>query len=257
ACGRTLLRPPLAPNPGQAPAAQCFSVHHKPVRNILRKPCKTLRIWERTVHLGRLFQRSVQTHHERPALATGASAGIDYAGLDRRIRALAHWMRHELGLDPGERITLAMKNRAEYAELLLASWHAGLCAVPVNSNLHPQEVGYILSDSGSRLCFTDAGLYEGLLPVAEAIEPLRLMRVDAPAYAQAVEGPPADEGMNHEQNGDAPAWLFYTSGTTGRPKGVVLSHANLVNMALNFYADVQAVDHTDVLLHVEIGRAHV
>lgn len=201
------------------------------------------------MHLGRLFQRSVKMYFDRPALATGRMAATDYAGLDGQIRALAWWMRHELKLEPGDRITLAMKNRAEYTQALLAAWHAGLCAVPVNSKLHPNEIDHILRDSASRLCLTDSSLCEGLRPVADSMPDLHLVDVGAACFAHALEGPRAAEAVDAGLHGDAPAWLFYTSGTTGRPKGVVLGHANLVNMALNFYADVQPVCDTDVLLH--------
>lgn len=202
------------------------------------------------MHLGRLFRRSVQTYSDRPALATGCEAGIDYAGLYRQVRALAHWMRADLGLRPGDRVTLAMKNRVEYAQSMLAAWHAGLCAVPVNSKLHPNEIDYVLRDSASRLCLTDASLYDGLRSVAGAHEGAQLVDVGASRYAQALAGPLAGEDIGPGHGGDTPAWLFYTSGTTGRPKGVVLTHANLVNMAFNFYADVQPVDDGDVLLHI-------
>lgn len=202
------------------------------------------------MHLGRLFQRSVKMYSNRPALALACEPAMNYAGLDIQIRALALWMRHTLKLQPGERVTLAMKNRLEYAQAMLAAWHAGLCAVPINSRLHPNEIDYVLRDSASKLCLTDAELYSGLRPVAESIESLQLIDVGDAGFTQALHGPCTDEDFLLSQDGDSPAWLFYTSGTTGRPKGVVLTHANLVNMALNFYADVESVRSTDVLLHV-------
>ena len=201
------------------------------------------------MHLARLFQRSVHIYSDRPALAIGFSDGTNYIGLDAQIRALAFWMRSELRLKEGDRVALAMKNCPQYAQALLASWHAGLCAVPINSKLHPSEIEYILRDSGSGLCLTDAALYEQLAPVVKAIDACHMVDVGACGFHQAMQGPLADESYILRQGGNTPAWLFYTSGTTGRPKGVVLSHANLVNMALNFYADVQALDETDVLLH--------
>ncbi|MBC7204824.1 MAG: AMP-binding protein, partial [Pusillimonas sp.] len=189
-------------------------------------------------------------YSNRPALALACEPAMNYAGLDIQIRALALWMRHTLKLQPGERVTLAMKNRLEYAQAMLAAWHAGLCAVPINSRLHPNEIDYVLRDSASKLCLTDAELYSGLRPVAESIESLQLIDVGDAGFTQALHGPCTDEDFLLSQDGDSPAWLFYTSGTTGRPKGVVLTHANLVNMALNFYADVESVRSTDVLLHV-------
>lgn len=201
------------------------------------------------VHLGRLFQRSVQAYADRPALVSGTSDSLNYAALDKQVRALAHWMRNDLGLNPADRVTLAMKNHLSYAQALLATWQAGLCAVPINNKLHPKEIEYILQDSQSQLCLTDAGLYEALVPISRTIKALRLVDVGASEYQQALNGPRFSATTACSKDGGTPAWLFYTSGTTGRPKGVMLTHANLINMALNFYADVQPVDDSDVLLH--------
>lgn len=110
------------------------------------------------MHLSHLFQRSVHMHGERPALAITGSQSVSYASLNKQIRALAYWMRHGLGLEAGDRITLAMANSIEYAQTMLAAWHAGLCTVPINSKLHPNEIDYILRDSGSRACLTNASL---------------------------------------------------------------------------------------------------
>lgn len=202
------------------------------------------------MHLGRLFQRSVHMYGSRPALAVGDSESTNYTRLDRQIRALAYWMRHDLGLEPGDRLTLAMKNCAEYAQAMLAAWHAGLCVVPVNSKLHPNEIDFILRDSGSRACLASPDMHQNLRAVANALEGLQLVDVGASVYTGALQGPSMPSDEPSRQDGAAPAWLFYTSGTTGRPKGVVLTHVNLVNMALNFYADVQPVCETDALLHI-------
>ncbi|HCF1525218.1 AMP-binding protein [Pseudomonas aeruginosa] len=201
------------------------------------------------MHLNRLFQRSVRMHGQRPALVRGRGEPITYAQLDLRVRALARWLRHDLGLARGDRVVLAMKNYTEYAEALLALWTAGLCAVPVNNKLHPQEVAYILENSDSRLCLSSGDLLEQLRPVAAKLPGLAMVDVRGDAWQQALTGEPlpcAEEtGSDYEL-----AWLFYTSGTTGRPKGVMLTHANLVAMSLNFFADVLAIDEHDVLVHV-------
>lgn len=201
------------------------------------------------MHLGRLFQRSVQAYAGRPALARGTAESLDYAAIDQQVRALAGWMRHELKLKPGDRVTLAMKNSTSYAHALLATWYAELCAVPINNKLHPQEILYILQDSESKLCLTDRSLYDDLVPLTSAIDDLELINVEAGHFERALLTPSPDSFCTTDTGGNAPAWLFYTSGTTGRPKGVVLSHSNLINMALNFYADVQHMDDTDILLH--------
>jgi acyl-CoA synthetase (AMP-forming)/AMP-acid ligase II len=199
------------------------------------------------MNLSHLFQRSVQQYPQRPALACGTQAALTYAELDRRVRSLAYWLRHTLGLQAGDRVTLAMKNCPEYMELILASWHAGLCVVPVNSKLHPNEIDYMLRDSGSRACMTQGAMFESLREAMSTPDQVQLIDVRSDAYLQALASP-AQEITGDDDR--ALAWLFYTSGTTGRPKGVMLTHANMVSMAMHFYADVQTVASDDVLVHV-------
>jgi long-chain acyl-CoA synthetase len=199
------------------------------------------------MNLSQLFQRSVQQYGERPALARGNGTALTYTELDRRVRSLAYWLRHTLGLDPGDRITLAMKNCPEYLELLLASWHAGLCVVPVNSKLHPNEIAYMLQDSGSRACITQGASYQALEAQAAGGADLTLIDVGSERYRAGYDCAPLDPAKIEEH---ALAWLFYTSGTTGRPKGVMLTHQNLVSMAMHFHVDVQPLANDDVLIHV-------
>jgi len=199
------------------------------------------------MNLSHLFQRSVQLYPQRPALARGTDSALTYSALNQRVRPLAYWLRHELGLQAGDRIMLAMKNCPEYMELMLASWHAGLCVVPVNSKLHPNEIDYMLRDSGARACFSQGELLQSLQPVAAQIDGLQLVDVGSEVYRSAVDNPPLKPASDDDRD---LAWLFYTSGTTGRPKGVMLSHANLVSAAMHFYSDVQPVASDDVLVHV-------
>ena len=72
------------------------------------------------MHLNQLFQRTVRLHGDRPALARGRGPSLTYRQLERRVAALAGWLRHDLGLQPGDRVTLAMKNCIQYAESMLA-----------------------------------------------------------------------------------------------------------------------------------------
>lgn len=202
------------------------------------------------MHLSRLFQRTVQMFGDRPALALGTRPALTYRELDVRVRRLARALREDYGLARGDRVTLAMKNCTEYAEAKLALWHAGLCAVPVNNKLHPQEIAYILENSGSKLCLSTGSLKTALEPIAAGIADLTLVDVRDPAWTAALDGEalPSDPGVR--AGDDELAWLFYTSGTTGRPKGVMLTHRNLMAMSLCFQVDILAVDARDSIVHV-------
>lgn len=199
------------------------------------------------MHLARLFHRSVAMHGDRPALARGGDPPLTYRALDRRVRALGQWMRHDLGLVPGDRIALAMPNAIEYAESMLAAWHAELCAVPINHRLHAREVAWILGYAGARACVATG---PPLASLREACDACAWLDPSADAWREAREGPMLSSNPDAPLDDHALAWLFYTSGTTGRPKGVMLTHANLVAMALNFQADLLAIDERDALVHV-------
>ena len=96
------------------------------------------------MNLAGLLQRSANTFGERPALHVGTDLWCDYRTLHERVARMAGWLRQDLSLDRGDRVALILRNCPEYVELLLACWHAGLTAVPINAKLHPREIHYIL-----------------------------------------------------------------------------------------------------------------
>jgi long-chain acyl-CoA synthetase len=169
----------------------------------------------------------------------------DYREFARRVTALAGGLRAR-GLAPGDRVLLSMENCAEFFETLFACWTAGLCAVPVNARLHPREVEYIARDSGGRLVVATPVLAAALAPLAETIETLTAVVATRSADYAALFGDPMMPAIGAP---DEPAWLFYTSGTTGRPKGAVLTHRNLLFMSQCYYADIDQLDERDTDLH--------
>ncbi|MGZ8274665.1 MAG: acyl-CoA synthetase [Burkholderiaceae bacterium] len=171
---------------------------------------------------------------------------LTYEQLAARALRLAHGLAG-LGVRPGSHVALVAKNCTAYLELLYACWTVGAAAIPVNARLHPREVAFILDDADASVCFITDEADTGGIEAARAGGTTCFIDVDGPEYAallkeQAlaipVSGSPSDA-----------AWLFYTSGTTGRPKGVVLTHGNLMAMSLNYLADVDRAAVGEHLLH--------
>jgi long-chain acyl-CoA synthetase len=186
------------------------------------------------MNLAHLLLRSARLLPDARAIALGRHAVVSYGQLAHRVSGLAAGLATKLGLEKGERIGIAAKNCPEYYELMFACWHAGLVVVPMNAKLHPRELAYILGNSGAKACFVSSEL-EGALPSALPLAEIRHLRAGA--------RPPADVAP------DDPAWLFYTSGTTGVPKGAILSHRNLLFMTHAYFADIDKLGAGDSILH--------
>ena len=198
------------------------------------------------MNIAAFLEPIARSHGGRTALSLGTRPLQDYATLHRRVSAMAGSLLRVHGLKRGDRIALAMTNVPQYLEILLAAWHAGLCTVPINAKLHPQEFAYILTNSGARLCFATTELASDLRHLPAEIATLEtIVCVDAPAYAALADGEAVPLAHTHE---DDPAWLFYTSGTTGKPKGATLSHRNLMAMSLRYYADIDQLGPDDTHL---------
>ena len=151
------------------------------------------------------------------------------------------------GLVPGDRVLLSLENCGEFFELLFGCWAAGLCAVPANARLHPREVEYIADNSGARLLVATPALAEALAPLASSVASLERVIATRTAGYDALLA--AGEPLRPEPGAPTDrAWLFYTSGTTGRPKGAVLTHRNLLFMSQCYYADIDQLDERDTHL---------
>ena len=196
------------------------------------------------MNLATFLNASARSHGERPAIVVGSRAYLDYAALARASAGLGGALRERFGLRPGDSVLLAMANNRDYLTVLFACWQAGLTAVPVNAGLHAREIAHIAADSGAKLAFATPVQAEGIaaerpdlpLILPQSAEFARLVAADP---IVPVTGAPTDV-----------AWIFYTSGTTGRPKGAMLSHRNLCAMTLAYLADVDRLTTRDSLLHL-------
>lgn len=195
--------------------------------------------------LAHLLRNAARSFPERPAVSIGDRRLYDYAAYGGLAARLAGGLRQSMRLDPGDRVVLAMTNNPEYLALLFAIWHAGLVAVPANARLHARELAYIATDCGARLCFATPDLAG---PLAEHLpRETRLVVLGEAAWRDLAAAEPAAIA---ERRPEDLAWIFYTSGTTGRPKGALLSHRNLMTMAIAYLADVDRLTPDDCLLHL-------
>jgi long-chain acyl-CoA synthetase len=191
------------------------------------------------VNVALWLARAAQRFAARCAIGHGRDAWCSYRELAQRASALAAWLRSN-GVAPGDRVALFLPNRPQYLVMLWGVWWSGAAAVPINAKLHPREVAWILEHSGARLAFCDAASQEALAALAPGV----------PLYSElpAVDPPDAIDAPAERADTD-PAWLFYTSGTTGRPKGVVLGARQLREASLGYLSEVQGVAPGDVMLH--------
>ena len=195
--------------------------------------------------IARLFFDAARSFPDRPAVSIGERQLYDYEAYGRLAARLAGGFADGLGLRPGERVALAMSNNADYLAILFALWRAGLVAVPVNAKLHAREIAYIVADSGAQTCLATQDLAG---PLAAALPPgLRLVVLGDASWRRLAA---ADPGALVERLPADPAWIFYTSGTTGHPKGAILTHRNLLAMAILYLADVDYLTPEDCFIHL-------
>jgi long-chain acyl-CoA synthetase len=197
------------------------------------------------MNLALWLERAGLSHGDRPASGFGSRVLRRYREVAERAATLAASLRERCALRPGERVAIAAKNCPDYLELMFGIWHAGLAAVPANAKLHGRELGYILQHSGARVCFASDGLDAEIAPHAPpTLE--RLIAIGSPEYKTLFA---ADPVAVWPSRGDDLAWLFYTSGTTGRPKGAMLTHRVLAAASYAYAGEVDAIAPGDPLLH--------
>jgi acyl-CoA synthetase (AMP-forming)/AMP-acid ligase II len=150
-----------------------------------------------------------------------------YGQLERRSNQVASGLTTS-GIFPGDRIAYLGKNSARYFELLLGAAKAGAVTVPVGWRLAPPEMAYIIGDTGAKFLFVTDELADTIATL-DLASPPRVIVIDSAEYEAWRDGQPAEAPAIAAKESDAAVQL-YTSGTTGRPKGAVLSHAALLSV---------------------------
>ena len=173
-----------------------------------------------------------RTRGEKTAFVTDAGEACSYAALDDRCRRFAAFLRSR-SVAPGERVAILLQNVPEFVIAYFGAIAAGCVAVPVNTRLAPPEVGYILSDCAASVVVTTREPFEAVSVLPETRR-VACWVVAGEAGENAAENTISFRGALDRGPDSAPrpcdpgdvAVLLYTSGTTGFPKGAMLSHRN-------------------------------
>jgi long-chain acyl-CoA synthetase len=176
---------------------------------------------------------------------------LDYEALFVRTGRLAGHLRG-LGITPGARAAIYMDNRVEAVESYLAIPRAGGIGVFVNPAAAEGEVAHMLEDAGARVLLTDTEHLERAARLARAVPALEhVVVVDGASGTLAYEdlvGSEPERPAPDDLELDAPAWMLYTSGTTGRPKGVLLSQRSCLWVVAACWAPIVGLDPDDYVL---------
>ena len=196
------------------------------------------------MNIAHLLRRSALLYPDQPAVLHGDQVLWTYAELGARTAGLAGSLRAQRGVMPSERVVIYAANIPEYLEALHAIVWAGAVSVPVNYKLHAKELAYVLTDSGARVVLVSEALARAALEAGVAEADLLVFGSDA--YRAATGHAPLEV---HDRAPDDVASLFYTSGTTGRPKGVMQTHRNLLAMTACYFTDVDDIAPGDAMVY--------
>jgi acyl-CoA synthetase (AMP-forming)/AMP-acid ligase II len=193
------------------------------------------------MNLYSLLERTAECWPDRPAVYLGSESCQTWRQLqDRALRLSTTWS------DGGGRVVIATENCPQYLEILFGTWAGAGAVVPLNYKLHPREMSQMIEDADPSLIFASDSLALSLRDTLPAPWSQRVVVIGSGHYEDIFS---ADPGAARACSPIDLAWLFYTSGTTGRSKGAMLSHHNLLAMTLAHLADVEAIDEGCRLIH--------
>ena len=203
------------------------------------------------MNLSDLIERNAAFTPDKAALRFGGRV-LTYAAFWDRIVATSRALKSQLGVGRGDRVAILATNHPDYLVLLYACARLGAILVPLNWRLAVPEQVFILADASVKALVVEKEFGAVVPPLIAALPDIRIVGLDfAPQQGVSFDGLLAGgsgDGTNPHVDESCALLLVYTSGTTGRPKGAVLSHKNLLFMSQCYYADIDLVDERDTHL---------
>jgi acyl-CoA synthetase (AMP-forming)/AMP-acid ligase II len=193
------------------------------------------------MNVSQLLTKSARTFPENLAVVHGTKK-LTYAQFEARVNKLANALS-KLGIQRGDNVAILQYNYPETLESLFACFKAGCGAVPINFRLHPKECAFIIDHSEAKAVILSGEFNEAIVEIRDRIPNVRHLITLSGAQGEILDYEALlfkedDRYEDADVHTDDLAWLFYTSGTTGMPKGAMLTHRNLIAASMNFYADI-------------------
>ncbi|WP_298822459.1 AMP-binding protein [uncultured Roseibium sp.] len=188
--------------------------------------------------------RSAARMPDAPALHTGTTCTANYGEFAKRAGSIALALSKE-DVGKGDRVAFYCANRTEYLEALYGAWWIGASVVPINAKLHVKEAAWMIENSGASFVFADEESGRQLARLVD--QNVRIVSLSGEEFG-AMRCSQSDKIPVALQKDDL-AWLFYTSGTTGKPKGVMITCGNILSMTLTYFSDVDEVKTQDAILY--------
>jgi acyl-CoA synthetase (AMP-forming)/AMP-acid ligase II len=196
------------------------------------------------MNLSMLLSKTARLFSDKPAIIYG-DRQLTYAQFNARVNRLANALLG-LGVRKGDNISILQYNYPETYESIFACFKGGMGAVPINFRLHPKEFAFIIDHSESRAVILSPEFNQSIMEVRDRIPKAKHLITLKGATGELIDY----TALITDASERCDAWLFYTSGTTGMPKGAMLTHRNLLAMTMNFYADIApGFSPDDVVLH--------
>ena len=205
------------------------------------------------MNLSHLLTQSARVFPHKIAIRHGPKQ-MTYAEFNSRVNRLANALQR-LGLRKGNNVAILQHNCPEFYETLFACFKMGCGTIPINFRLHPKEFAFIIDHSEAKGVVLSEAFNSSIREIQEHIPGVEHLIAlsgdgsDFKDYEELLSNAP-DRFIDADVSSDDLAWLFYTSGTTGMPKGAMLTHRILLAMTMGFYADMcPDFGPDDVILH--------
>ena len=205
------------------------------------------------MNISQFLTKSARTFPNNLAIAYGTRK-LSYAEFNYRVNRLANAL-YKQGIRQGDNVAVLMHNCPEMLESMFAGFKAGCGVIPINFRLHPKEYAFIIKHSEAKAVIVSPEFNEEIIKICDLFPRVKTIITVSGARDNLLDyesllAAESERFDDADVDADDVAWIFYTSGTTGRPKGAMLTHRNLLSMTMNFYADMApGFGSSDVALH--------